>query len=312
MGAEFGIYLPPVALGFDAILAKALDCERLGYHSLWLYDHLYPPGLPEVPSFEAWTLATALLARTTTLRVGHLVTSNTFRHPALLAKMATSVDVLSGGRLEFGIGSGSHEEEHRRAGLGWGSSAERGERLGEALEIITGMFRGATMSFDGKHFTVRDLPNLPAPAQPGGPPVHIGGVGPKYTLPLVARYADVWNVPTYALGRIAGLSRALDAECEKAGRDPATIRRSVEAVLTIAPEERLDEAVRRARRHYGDPGYGMEEGGFTGTPRRIIDRIGELVEAGISSFVFFTHDRASAETLELFARDVAPHFSGPA
>ena len=309
-GVEFGIYLPQVALEFDAMLGRALEIERLGYDSLWLYDHLFAPGLPEVPSLEAWTCAAALLARTTTLRVGHLVTSSTLRHPALLAKMATSVDVLSGGRLEFGIGSGSSEAEHHRAGLAWGSARERGERLGESLEIIVRMFRAAPVTFTGAHYAVRDLPNLPAPVQPGGPPIHVGGAGRTHTLPLVARYADVWNVPTHALGRLGELSRVLDAECERIGRDPATIRRSVQAVLTLAPADRLDQAVAVARRRYGDSGYGMAEGGLIGDPGRITDRLGEWVDAGVTSFVLLTHDRAATDTLELFINDVAPHFRG--
>src|ERR1700743_208450 len=133
-GLEFGIYLPQVSLGFEQLLDRALDCERLGYDRLLLYDPPYAPGLPGVPSLEPWTLATALLARTSRLRVGHLVLCNNFRHPAVLAKMATTLDVISGGRLELGIGSGSVEVEHDQAGIGWGSPRERSERLGEAAE----------------------------------------------------------------------------------------------------------------------------------------------------------------------------------
>jgi len=125
----------------------------------------------------------------------------------------------------------------------------------------------------------------------------------------VARYADVWNVPTYALGQMHALNRALDEECERIGRDPATIRRSVEAVMVVAPPDRLDDAMTRARRHYGWPGYGLEEGGFTGTPAQVTDRIAELIAAGFTSFVFFTHDRASTQTLELFAGEVMPQFA---
>jgi alkanesulfonate monooxygenase SsuD/methylene tetrahydromethanopterin reductase-like flavin-dependent oxidoreductase (luciferase family) len=308
-GLEFGIYLPQVALGFDQILDRALECERLGYDSLWLYDHLYAPGLPAQPSLEAWTLATALLARTSRLRVGHLVLCNNFRHPAVLAKMATTLDVISGGRLELGIGSGSVEVEHDQAGIGWGSPRERSERLGEAAEIITRMFAEPVTTWEGTHYAVRDLPNLPAAVQRPRPPVHIGGAGPKLTLPLVARYADVWNVPTYALDRLDELNGVLDAECERIGRDPASIRRSVEAVLVVAPLARLDDALARARRHYGGPGFGLEEGGFTGTPERVAGRIAELAAKGFSGFVFFTHDRASTQTLELFAGEVMPRFA---
>jgi alkanesulfonate monooxygenase SsuD/methylene tetrahydromethanopterin reductase-like flavin-dependent oxidoreductase (luciferase family) len=124
------------------------------------------------------------------------------------------------------------------------------------------------------------------------------------TLPLVAKYADVWNIPTYALDRVDELSRALDAECERIGRDPASIRRSVEAVLVLATEDRLDEARAVAERRYGGPGFGLEAGGFIGPPARIVERIGELVESGITSFIFLPHDRASDQTLELLADQV--------
>lgn len=307
-GVEFGIYLPQVALSYDDVLDRARECERLAYDSFWLYDHLYAPGMPTLPSYEAWTLATALLAATSTLRVGHLVTCNNFRHPALLAKMATTADVLSNGRVELGIGSGSIEEEHHQAGIEWGSIRERSERLGEALEVITRMFAEPVTSYDGRYYRVRDLPNVPPPVQSPRPPIHIGGAGPKRTLPLVAKYADVWNVPTYALDRLGALNRALDDECERIGRDPSTLRRSIEGVLAVATPERLADAMVLARRRFGVPGYGLDAGGFIGTPTQVYDRVAELVDRGFSMFVFITHDRASTETLELFASEVMSKF----
>jgi alkanesulfonate monooxygenase SsuD/methylene tetrahydromethanopterin reductase-like flavin-dependent oxidoreductase (luciferase family) len=304
---EFGIYLPQVALSFEEILARATACEELGFNSLWLFDHLYSPGQPELPAFEGWTLATALLARTERLRVGHMVTCNNFRHPALLARMATTLDVISSGRLELGLGSGSFEPEHDQAGLPWGTPAERSARLGESLEIITQMFAGGPTTYAGKHYSVRDLPNVPGPVQKPRPPITVGGAGVKRTLPLVARYADIWNVPTYALDRLPELTRALDAECERIGRDPATVRRSIEAVLVLAADDdRLATATEVARRRFGSPGFGLDAGGFIGTPSRITDRIGELTASGFSHFVFFTHDRADPETLALLAGDVMP------
>jgi alkanesulfonate monooxygenase SsuD/methylene tetrahydromethanopterin reductase-like flavin-dependent oxidoreductase (luciferase family) len=304
----FGIYVPQIAMSPDDLVGKALDCERLGFASLWLFDHLYGPGLPDAPAYEAWTLASVLLARTTRLRVGHMVNCNNFRHPALLAKMATSLDVLSAGRLEFGIGSGSYEQEHHEAGMAWGSARERTERLEEALEITTRMFSSPRTSFEGKHYTIKDLPNLPPPAQQPRPPIHIGGAGKKLTLPLVARYADVWNVPTYALGELDELTAALEAECERIGRDPNEITRSIEAVLATAPADKLDDAIALARRRYGVPGFGLEAGGFVGTPPQIVDRVGELSGKGFTSFIFMTHDRAATETLELVASEVVPSF----
>ena len=172
------------------------------------------------------------------------------------------------------------------------------------------MFSQEMTTFEGQHYQVRDLPNLPQPVQQPHPPIHVGGVGEKRTLPLVARYADVWNVPTYALGEIAHKRDVLHAECERIGRDPATIRTSEEAVLVIAPDDAsVADALAKAERRFGAPGFGLHEGGYIGTPTAIVDRIGERRELGITSFVFFCFDRASEATLRLFADEVMPHFA---
>ncbi|MGH9078620.1 MAG: LLM class flavin-dependent oxidoreductase [Acidimicrobiales bacterium] len=306
---EFGLYLPQVALGYERILERARLAEEVGFDSLWLYDHLYSPGQPDLPSFEAWTLATYLLAHTARLRVGHLVLCNNFRHPALLAKMATTLDVLSDGRLELGIGSGSVRVEHEQAGLPWGDLPERSERLAETLEILIRMFTGEPSTFTGRHYQVAELPNRPAPVQSPHPPIHIGGIGPRRTLPLVARYADVWNVPTYGLHAWEESGRKLDAECAAIGRDPGTIRRSHEAVLVLARDDAsLATALTGAMRRYGSEGWGLEAGGYIGTPPMVADRIGSMIERGISQFVFFTHDRADPATLGLFAEEVISSF----
>jgi alkanesulfonate monooxygenase SsuD/methylene tetrahydromethanopterin reductase-like flavin-dependent oxidoreductase (luciferase family) len=265
--------------------------------------------LPDVPALEGWTLATAVLAQTERLRVGHLVLCNNFRHPAVLAKMVTTLDVISGGRLDIGIGSGSFEEEHHQAGLPWGTAAERSERLQESLEILASMLTGERTSFAGRHYQVDDLPNLPPPAQQPRPPIYIGGSGERFTLPLVAKYADGWNVPTYALGEIDQKVDALRAECERIERDPDTIRRSLEAVLVIAPDDAaLREAREKAERRFGAPGFGLHLGGFIGTPPAICDRVGEMVDRGFTHFVFFMHDRGHEETLALFADEVIAQF----
>lgn len=308
-GIDFGIYVPQLAFSYDDILGRARLCEELGISSLWLFDHLYGPELPDTPAFEGWTLATALLAQTERLRVGHLVLCATFRHPALLAKMATTLDVISGGRLDLGIGSGSYEPEHERAGIPWGSFAERSELLGETLEIITRMFAGELTTYEGEHFQLHDMPNVPRPVQQPRPPIHVGGVGERRTLPLVARFADVWNVPTYALADLDHKREVLAAECERIGRDPSTIRISLEAVMVLgADDAALAEQVGKAERRFPGPGWGLHEGGYLGTPAAIVDRIGADVERGVTSFVFFTSDRAAEPTLRLFADEVMTHF----
>ncbi|MFM8304296.1 MAG: LLM class flavin-dependent oxidoreductase [Actinomycetota bacterium] len=302
-----GIYVPQLQYTYEDLVTRARLCDELGFDSLWLFDHLYGAMMPDLPAFEAWTLATALLTETERLRVGHMVLCATFRHPALLAKMATTLDVISGGRLNFGIGSGSVEQEHHEAGIPWRSFAERSEILEDTLEIVTRMFAGPRTTYDGRHFQVRDLPNVPGPVQQPRPPVYVGGVGEQRTLPLVARFADVWNVPTYALDALPAKSAALDAQCARIGRESREIRRSLEAVLVIAPDDAaLADALATGERRFGGPGFGLHDGGYVGTPSRIVDRIGEHRELGFTEFVFFLHDRAAPATLELIASEVLP------
>jgi len=302
---EIGVYLPQMGFTFPEILHRALRCEELGIDSLWLYDHLYAPGVPDYPSLEAWTLATALLSRTERIEVGHMVLCNQFRHPAVLAKMATTLDQISAGRLQLGIGSGSIEDEHDRLGLEWGTFAQRSGRLGETLEILHQAFADQRIDFAGKHFAVRDMPIKPGAARTPRPPIVVGGVGEKYTLPLVARYADVWNVPTYALGELEHKMSVLRDICADVGRDPDDIVMSVEAVMALAANDAALPSVRQfAEKRFGVPAFGLHEGGLIGTPPAIVDRLHELQEMGFGQIVLFTHDRGSDETLDLFASQV--------
>jgi alkanesulfonate monooxygenase SsuD/methylene tetrahydromethanopterin reductase-like flavin-dependent oxidoreductase (luciferase family) len=302
---EIGVFLPQMGFTFEAMLHRATRCDDLGIDSIWLYDHLYGPGAPDYPSLEAWTLATALLSRTGRIRVGHMVLCNQFRHPAVLAKMATTLDQISAGRLQLGIGSGSLEDEHTRSGLEWGSFAQRSARLGETLEILHQAFANERIDFEGRHFRVRDMPIKPGPAQLPRPPIIVGGVGEKYTLPLVARYADVWNVPTYALGELEHKISVLRSICEDIDRDPDTIVLSIEAVMALAPDDASLPSVRQlAEKRFGIPAFGLHEGGLIGTPSAIVDRLHQLVDLGFGQIVLFTHDRGSDETLELLASKV--------
>jgi len=302
---DIGVYVPQMGFSYADVLHRAKRCEQLGIGSLWLYDHMYGPGVPNIASLEAWTLATALLTRTERLRVGHMVLCNQFRHPAVLAKMATTLDQICDGRLELGIGSGSIEDEHARMGLPWGTFRERSERLGETLEMLVQAFANEVIDFAGRHYTARDMPIVPGPVQRPRPPITVGGVGEKFTLPLVARYADVWNVPTYALGELEHKVDVLRSICADIGRDPSDIVLSVEAVMALAPDDAALPKVREfAEKRFGGPGFGLREGGLVGTPPQIVDRIKEWQALGFGQVVLFTHDRASDETLELLASKV--------
>ena len=206
---------------------------------------------------------------------------------------------------ELGIGSGSIEDEHQRVGLDWGTFRERSERLGETLEILHQAFANEVIDFIGTHFTVRDMPIKPGPVQQPRPPIVVGGVGEKYTLPLVARYADVWNVPTYALGELEHKVSVLRSLCGEIDRDPSSIVLSVEAVMALAPDDASLPAVRElAEKRFGIPAFGLAEGGLVGTPSAIVDRLHQLQDLGFGQIVLFTHDRGSDETLELLASEV--------
>ena len=304
---QFGIYVPQIVSQYQSYLEAALAAEQCGFTSFWMYDHMYTPGAPDHPALEAWTTTTALLANTTTLRVGSLVLCNNFRHPALLAKMASTLDVISNGRLDLGIGSGSVEIEHHQLGLPWPGAKTRAAQLGESLEIITRMFRDDRTTFEGEHYRVDDLPNLPKPVQSPRPLIHIGGTGPKYTLPLVARYADVWNVPTYGLGDWTDLRDQLRAECDRIGRDPDEIKVSLELVLAIAPTEAelADVDAQTRRRYTSAAGFGLDHA-FIGTPSMIADRIHAATELGVHELCFMSSPKTATTAVHQFAEMVAP------
>ncbi len=304
-GSDVGVYLPQVGFAWDELRDRVRLADREGIRSVWFMDHLYPPGMPAVPSFEAWTTATALAPSTERIRLGHLVLANGFRHPALLAKMAVTLDHASGGRLDLGLGSGSYPPEYRQFGLELPSERERAARLDEALRVLKLLFTEDAPTFTGRHYQLDAAPSLPRPLQRPHPPIHVGGAGERRTLPLVARHADVWNCPTYALAELPRKLDVLRAECARIGRDPASLRVTEEAVLAlVARADQVDAARDAALRRFPAPGWGVEAGGWCGTPDAILRRIEERARLGVGGFVFFLHDRAAPETIRLLAREV--------
>src|SRR5262249_6607414 len=183
----------------------------------------------------------------------------------------------------------------------------RAERLDEALQVLKRLFTEDAPTFPGRHYRLDAAPSLPRPVQAPHPPIHIGGAGERRTLPLVARHADVWNCPTYALGELPQKLAALRAECESIGRDPASLRITEEAVLALAPRaDQVEEARTLAARRFPGPGWGFEAGGYCGAPDVIARRIEERARLGVNGFVFFLHDRAAPQTIRLLAREVRP------
>ena len=223
-GTRFGIFAAQ-AEPYPVLVEKWRYFEELGFDSIWRPDHLLPPSDPTGPLFEGWTFLAAMAAETSRIRLGLLVGSNVLRHPALLAQQALTVDHISEGRLELGIGCGWFEEEHRRFGIPLFDPPERVDRFSEALEIIDPLLRGETVSYEGRHYRLAEARLRPRPVQSPRPPLMLGAHRPRM-LRICARFADLWNSGG-TVGEMAGRNRILDGACRRIGRDPAEIIRSV-------------------------------------------------------------------------------------
>lgn len=200
---------------------------------LWAFDHFIPlRAEPADPCLEGWTTLTALAVQTTRVRVGLMVASNTYRHPAIMAKMGAALDVITDGRLEFGIGAGWHEGEHRMYGLRFPSTADRIRALGEACQVVKALWTQELSDFDGRFYTLENARCEPKPAQRPHPPITIGGTGEKLMLRVVARHADRWNFNGKEVAEFERLNVVLDEHCAAVGRDPSTITRSVQRHMT--------------------------------------------------------------------------------
>jgi len=228
---------------FESVAGVAAAAELNGFDSIWVMDHFYQLpmlGQPDANMLESYTLLGGLAARTTTARLGTLVTGVTYRNPAILAKEVTTLDVISSGRAVLGIGAAWFDVEHAGLGVNFPPVGERMDRLEEALQICRAMFRDERPTFAGRYYQVTDAINQPAPVQPGGPPILIGGQGEKRTLKLAAIYADALNL-TSGRDEIPHKVSVLAAHCAAVGRDPASINVSwlASAVVGSTPAEAL-------------------------------------------------------------------------
>ena len=227
----FGLQLPNFSLGvadtdlFEAIADHAVAAEEAGFHSVWVMDHFFqlpPLGGPDQPMLEAYTLLGALAARTERVQLGTLVTGVTYRNPALLAKIITTLDIISKGRAILGIGGAWYDVEHHALGFEYPRDKVRLDRLEEAVQICRAMFRGDHVDFGGEYYTVSDARSVPKPIQEGGPRIMIGGGGEKRTLKLVAQYADACNV-SGGIDVVRHKVEVLRGHCETGGRDPSKV-----------------------------------------------------------------------------------------
>ena len=284
---------------FDAVAEVAMRAERLGFHSVWMSDHFfaslerYGGGPQRYGTLEPLVTLGALAPLTERVRLGTLVLSAGFRHPALLAKSATAIDRLSGGRFELGLGAGWFGDEFEAFGVPFGSVGERFALLEETLGYLDALFGPEPSSFEGERFVLREAYNHPPPVQDPRPPILVGGKGGPRLLRLAARYADGWNA-AWRWTPEAYAERAVAAReaCERAGRDPATFRLSLGLYAVVGEDEA--EVVKRweAIRLTLPPGVADAVGlaalraeGLAGTPDQVLERLGAFAELGVDELI---------------------------
>jgi len=297
-GVDFDYYLD-----FKALKRLVSECEQLGFDSAWVMDHLIWQGKGDV--LECLAVLSGLATTTNRIRLGSMVLCNSYRNPALLAKMAATIDMISEGRLEFGIGAGWKEDEYRAYGYEFPSAAVRIEQLREALIIITKMWTEEKSSFNGAHYSISDAICAPKPIQKPHPPIWVGGGGGKL-IKVAAELADGFNTVFTTPEECNAKMRILSEHCRAINRDPSEVRRSWvgELILCRTPEEIASKISELKPSDASPEDFVLRR--LIGTSRQCVDKIEEYVDAGINYMIVIS--RKSHEDLEVFAREVIPSF----
>lgn len=287
--------------------------EDLGFQCLFRSDHFTNASGPDKDSLELWVALTYAASHTKRIEFGPMVAPVTFRHPAMTARMAAQVDDLSGGRLVLGLGAGWQEREHKKFGIPFYDFPTRYEMFEDALEITARLLLSdGPVSYDGKHFQLDDARLLPRPSRPGGPPILVGGNGPKKTLPLVAKYADEWNAVYLNKDTLKERNALLDDYAKDNGRDPKDIRRSMMTGTMFGKDDGDFQKTLASRNESSentiDEAFLSERGLVYGTPSMFVDQLGALAEAGLDRIMLQWIDQDDIDGLEILARDVLPHF----
>jgi len=305
---DFRVFVEPQqGASYDDQLAVAQAAESLHYSAFFRSDHyvaMSGDGLPG-PT-DSWVTLAGIARETSSIRLGTLVTSATFRHPGPLAISVAQVDAMSGGRVDFGIGAGWFEAEHLAYAIPFPALGERFERLGEQLEILTGMWTtpaGETFDHAGTHYTVKDSPALPKPVQEPHPPIIIGGGGAKRTPALAARFAAEFNLAFPALDFVEPQYGRVRAALEKVGRDPDDIVYSAAFVVCAGRDDA--EVRRRAAAISREADELRANTPLVGTPAEIVDRLAPYLEAGVQRVYLQLLDLSDLDHMELFATEVA-------
>jgi F420-dependent oxidoreductase-like protein len=301
---------PQQGASYDDLLAVAREAERLDFDAFFRSDHFLSmgPGSGEPGPTESWVTLAGLARDTERIRLGTMVTSATFRLPGPLAIAVATVDAMSGGRVELGLGAGWFEDEHRAYGVPFPGTRERFDRLEEQLAIVTGLWTtpvGERFDFQGRHYQLTNSPALPKPTQRPRPPVIVGGLGKRRTPALAARYADEFNVAFAPLGDFSTLVATVTAACERSDRDPSTMTWSTAQVLCCGKDEETYR--RRAAAIHRQPDE-LRANGLAGTVSEVTDKLGTFADAGAQRVYLQVLDLSDLDHLRLVAAEVAPAF----
>lgn len=297
-----GVFVPLAGLDWPTLRERAALIERLGYESLWVDDHFWFPTRPDEAHLDSLTALTGLAVATQHLVLGPLVACQSYRPPALLAKMTASLDQIAHGRLVLGLGAGWMEEEYRAYGYAFPSPRVRLEQLEETLEILRRMWTEPRATFAGAHYRVDEAPQLPKPARL---PVVLGGASERL-LRLVARHADGWNCPNPAWRDLPAKRARLRELCAEAGRDPAAVEIS-EQVMVALVERESDIPAARERIAHELAGFVKLDGDVhIGTAEMVTEALRARVGLGVERFMVMFADMGSVEQIEAFARGVLP------
>ena len=292
---------------WDDWVALAEACEEHGVEALFRSDH-YISGFDETrPALDGWTTIAGLAARTTRLELGTLVSPATFRHPSVLARMAATADEISGGRVTLGLGAGWMEREHEAYGFDFANAHERVARFGEQLEIVHRLLREDNLAFDGSYYELHRAPGLGRPQLP----ILVGGSARPGTAGPAVRFADEYNTFFATLDEIRERRRTLDEACERTGRDPATLRRSLMAPFVVGRDEReLLESARRVGARFGrEPQDVLDrygEYGPVGTVEHVVERLKQIEEVGYERVMLQHLAHRDLDTVALIGRELVP------
>jgi len=308
-GMELRIFTEPQqGATYDHLLAVARTAEELAFGAFFRSDHYLAMGTDGLPGpTDAWATLAGLARDTSTIRLGTLMTSATFRLPGPLAVTVAQVDQMSGGRVELGLGAGWYEAEHTAYGIPFPDTKERFDRLEEQLEVITGLWRtpvGELFKHEGRYYPVADSPALPKPAQEPHPPVLVGGLGKRRTPELAARYADEFNLPFVSVETTREQFDRVRSACETVDRDPASLVWSNALVVCVGADE---AEVRRRAESIGRDADELRENGVAGTPEEAVERIRSYAEVGAQRVYLQVLDLQDLDHLRLLAAEVMPH-----